>query len=157
MCESLSAMREGCHPFIFYHRVRPFLSAWKHNPTLPNGIIYEGVCTERQQVREGSSTGERGRKRKGSIEKSLLSLNQSPPTIRPVTSSHHNKSQSRYDDIIYVICYHPDSCKPLEPPIGPIYWNHDWVIIFVLFFSLPMFSSSMEDLQLKALCYLFLI
>ena len=54
MCDSLSAMREGCHPFIFYHRVRPFLSAWKHNPTLPNGIIYEGVCTERQQVREGS-------------------------------------------------------------------------------------------------------
>ena len=28
MCDSLSAMREGCHPFIFYHRVRPFLSAW---------------------------------------------------------------------------------------------------------------------------------
>jgi Indoleamine 2,3-dioxygenase len=29
MCLSLETMREGCHPFIFYHRVRPFLSAWK--------------------------------------------------------------------------------------------------------------------------------
>lgn len=50
MCDSLGAMREGCHPFIFYHRVRPFLSAWKHNPTLPLGVIYEGVSKERQQV-----------------------------------------------------------------------------------------------------------
>ena len=51
MCDSLGAMREGCHPFIFYHRVRPFLSAWKHNPTLPLGVIYEGVSKERQQVK----------------------------------------------------------------------------------------------------------
>lgn len=29
MCDSLESMKEGCHPFIFYHRVRPFLSAWK--------------------------------------------------------------------------------------------------------------------------------
>ena len=42
MCLSLDNMREGCHPFIFYHRVRPFLSAWKHNPTLPDGVVYEG-------------------------------------------------------------------------------------------------------------------
>ena len=41
MVDSLENMREGCHPFIFYHRVRPFLSAWKHNPTLPLGVIYE--------------------------------------------------------------------------------------------------------------------
>ena len=55
MCDSLSAMREGCHPFIFYHRVRPFLSAWKHNPTLPHGVIYEGVSDERQQYYGGSA------------------------------------------------------------------------------------------------------
>ena len=41
MCASMGAMREGCHPFIFYHRVRPFLSAWKQNPTLPLGVIYQ--------------------------------------------------------------------------------------------------------------------
>ncbi len=43
MCLSLEAMSEGCAPFIFYHRVRPFLSGWKHNPTLPNGVVYEGT------------------------------------------------------------------------------------------------------------------
>ena len=43
MCHSMAAMREGCHPFIFYHRVRPFLSAWKNNPTLPNGVIYQVI------------------------------------------------------------------------------------------------------------------
>ena len=55
MNESLIAMREGCHPFIFYHRVRPFLSGWKHNPTLPNGILYKGVSNERKQFYGGSA------------------------------------------------------------------------------------------------------
>jgi indoleamine 2,3-dioxygenase len=55
MCESIAAMREGCHPFIFFHRVRPFLSGWKHNPTLPNGVIYQGVSTERFQFYGGSA------------------------------------------------------------------------------------------------------
>lgn len=43
MSQSLGTMREGCHPFIFYHRVRPFLAGWKANPALPNGLKYEGV------------------------------------------------------------------------------------------------------------------
>lgn len=43
MTTSLNTMREGCHPFIFYHRVRPFLAGWKSNPALPNGVKYEGV------------------------------------------------------------------------------------------------------------------
>lgn len=43
MAQSLATMREGCHPFIFYHRVRPFLAGWKANPALPNGLKYEGV------------------------------------------------------------------------------------------------------------------
>lgn len=55
MCESLSCMREGCHPFIFYHRVRPFLSGWKHNPTLPNGVLYTGVSDVRQMFYGGSA------------------------------------------------------------------------------------------------------
>lgn len=42
-CLSIESMREGCHPFIFYHRVRPFLSGWKDNPILPDGVIYQGV------------------------------------------------------------------------------------------------------------------
>jgi indoleamine 2,3-dioxygenase len=55
MCDSLTAMREGCHPFIFYHRVRPFLSGWKHNPTMPNGLLYEGVSDQRMQFYGGSA------------------------------------------------------------------------------------------------------
>ena len=55
MVASLDTMREGCHPFIFYHRVRPFLSGWKHNPTLVDGVIYEGVSAERQQFYGGSA------------------------------------------------------------------------------------------------------
>jgi hypothetical protein len=55
MAESMVLMREGCHPFIFYHRVRPFLSAWKQNPTLPNGVLYRGVSNVRQQFYGGSA------------------------------------------------------------------------------------------------------
>lgn len=53
--QSLANMKEGCHPFIFYHRVRPFLSGWKQNPTLPNGIIYRGVDNNRYQFYGGSA------------------------------------------------------------------------------------------------------
>lgn len=43
MRDALSRMPVGCHPLIFYQRVRPFLSGWKANPTLPDGVLYE-VC-----------------------------------------------------------------------------------------------------------------
>ena len=55
ICQSLSAMKEGCHPFIFYHRVRPFLSGWKQNPTLSEGVLYEGVSPTRMQFYGGSA------------------------------------------------------------------------------------------------------
>jgi len=55
MVDSLTAMREGCHPFIFYHRVRPFLSAWRDNPSLPDGVVYEGVSDERHRYYGGSA------------------------------------------------------------------------------------------------------
>jgi indoleamine 2,3-dioxygenase len=41
--ESLRRMRHGCDPYVFYHRVRPFLAAWKSNPAVPNGVRYLGV------------------------------------------------------------------------------------------------------------------
>jgi len=28
---------------IYFHRVRPYIYGWKNNPSLPNGLIYEGV------------------------------------------------------------------------------------------------------------------
>jgi hypothetical protein len=55
MCNSMETMHEGCHPFIFYHRVRPFLSAWKENPTLPDGVLYKGVSEEPKKYYGGSA------------------------------------------------------------------------------------------------------
>ncbi|MEM6555111.1 MAG: indoleamine 2,3-dioxygenase [Pseudomonadota bacterium] len=36
-------MPERCDPYIYFERVRPYIHGWKDNPTLPNGLIYEGV------------------------------------------------------------------------------------------------------------------
>jgi indoleamine 2,3-dioxygenase len=36
-------MPERCDPYIYYHRVRPYIHGWKGNPALPDGLIYEGV------------------------------------------------------------------------------------------------------------------
>ncbi len=43
---SMDRMPEYCDPYIYYHRVRPFIHGWKNNPSLPQGMIYEGVSTE---------------------------------------------------------------------------------------------------------------
>ncbi len=37
-------MVERCDPYIYYHRVRPYIHGWKGNPALPEGLIYEGVA-----------------------------------------------------------------------------------------------------------------
>jgi indoleamine 2,3-dioxygenase len=44
MYDSLCRMVEHCDPFIYFHRVRPYIHGWKNNPALPNGLIYEGVA-----------------------------------------------------------------------------------------------------------------
>lgn len=36
-------MVEKCDPYIYYHRVRPYIHGWKGNPALPEGLIYQGV------------------------------------------------------------------------------------------------------------------
>jgi indoleamine 2,3-dioxygenase len=43
MYNSLCRMVEHCDPFIYFHRVRPYIHGWKNNPALPQGLIYEGV------------------------------------------------------------------------------------------------------------------
>jgi len=40
---TMDRMPEACDPYIYYHRVRPYLYGWKDNPALPQGLIYEGV------------------------------------------------------------------------------------------------------------------
>ncbi len=43
MQATLERMIERCDPYVYYHRVRPYMFGWKNNPALPNGLIYEGV------------------------------------------------------------------------------------------------------------------
>lgn len=43
MCASLSRMPEWCDPYVYFHRVRPYIHGWKDHPGLPDGLVYEGV------------------------------------------------------------------------------------------------------------------
>lgn len=43
MYGALCRMVEHCDPFVYFHRVRPYIHGWKNNPSLPNGLVYEGV------------------------------------------------------------------------------------------------------------------
>lgn len=43
MRDTLLRMKERCDPYMYYNRIRPYIHAWKNSPTLPQGLIYEGV------------------------------------------------------------------------------------------------------------------
>ncbi|MCC2639893.1 MAG: uncharacterized protein K0S45_306, partial [Nitrospira sp.] len=43
MCDTLLRMPERCDPYIYYSRVRPYIHGWKNSPSLPEGLVYEGV------------------------------------------------------------------------------------------------------------------
>ena len=58
MTQSFQKMHKQCDPYIFYHRVRPFLSGTKGNPTLPNGVIYEGVNNNVHKQCSGGSAAQ---------------------------------------------------------------------------------------------------
>ncbi|CAF3332274.1 unnamed protein product [Rotaria socialis] len=42
-------------PYIFYNRVRHFVAGWKGNPSLPDGLLYEGVSETRQFLHGASA------------------------------------------------------------------------------------------------------
>lgn len=44
MYRTMLRMPELCDPYIYYHRVRPYIHGWKNHPALPNGLVYEGVA-----------------------------------------------------------------------------------------------------------------
>lgn len=44
MCDTLLRMRERCDPYVYYNRVRPYIHGWKNNPSLPKGLVYQGVA-----------------------------------------------------------------------------------------------------------------
>lgn len=58
MCRTLRRMPEWCDPYIYYHRVRPYIHGWKDNPVLPQGLIYQGV--EEYQGQPQKFRGETG-------------------------------------------------------------------------------------------------
>lgn len=43
MRDTLLRMKERCDPYMYYHRVRPYIHGWKNSPSLPQGIVYEGT------------------------------------------------------------------------------------------------------------------
>lgn len=44
MLATMLRMPEHCDPYIYYHRVRPYIHGWKNHPDLPNGLTYENVA-----------------------------------------------------------------------------------------------------------------
>ncbi|CAN9513371.1 unnamed protein product [Ophioblennius macclurei] len=55
MTAALKLMQEYVEPSIFYGIMRIYLSGWKDNPSMPNGLIYEGVQTQPMQYSGGSA------------------------------------------------------------------------------------------------------
>ena len=45
MRDTLLRMKERCDPYVYYTRVRPYIHGWKNSPSLPNGLLYDGVST----------------------------------------------------------------------------------------------------------------
>ena len=37
-------MVERCDPYIYFHRVRPYIHGWANNPALGEGLVYDGVA-----------------------------------------------------------------------------------------------------------------
>ncbi|XP_072570492.1 indoleamine 2,3-dioxygenase 2-like [Paramormyrops kingsleyae] len=55
MKEVFGLMRKHVEPDVFYGTLRIFFTGWMDNPTLPEGLCYEGVFTEPLQLRGGSA------------------------------------------------------------------------------------------------------
>ena len=51
----LRRMTERCDPYVYFHRIRPFMFGWKDNPALPDGMIYEGVFGNQPQKFRGET------------------------------------------------------------------------------------------------------
>jgi len=62
LCETLQRMPEHCDPYVYYHRVRPYIHGWKNHPQLPHGVVYEGVASlrERPQLLRGETGAQSG-------------------------------------------------------------------------------------------------
>ncbi|KAM9743513.1 indoleamine 2,3-dioxygenase 1 [Menidia menidia] len=55
MTDTLKLMHVYVEPSVFYGIMRIYLSGWKDNPGMPNGLVYEGVQTEPMEYSGGSA------------------------------------------------------------------------------------------------------
>ncbi|KAJ0067463.1 hypothetical protein NL108_007928, partial [Boleophthalmus pectinirostris] len=55
MTEAFKLMHVYVEPSVFYGVIRIYLSGWKDNPSMPNGLIYEGVQSEPMEFSGGSA------------------------------------------------------------------------------------------------------
>ncbi|NXF31562.1 I23O2 dioxygenase, partial [Nyctibius bracteatus] len=55
MSKALRQMHDYVDPAVFYTVIRIFLSGWKDNPAMPNGLVYEGVSEEPAMYSGGSA------------------------------------------------------------------------------------------------------
>ncbi|XP_070760926.1 indoleamine 2,3-dioxygenase 1 [Enoplosus armatus] len=55
MIDALRLMQEYVEPSVFYGIMRIYLSGWKDNPSMPKGLVYEGVQTEPMEYSGGSA------------------------------------------------------------------------------------------------------
>jgi indoleamine 2,3-dioxygenase len=57
MTVCLRRMPERCDPYVYFHRVRPFIHGWKDHPALPDGLTYEGAPASSRMQRLRGETG----------------------------------------------------------------------------------------------------
>ena len=50
-----SRMPEKCDPYVYYHRVRPYIFGTKDNPNLKKGLIYDGEFNNKAQFFRGET------------------------------------------------------------------------------------------------------
>ena len=55
MTRELTRMHSQVSPSLFYHKHRVLLSGWRDNPSLPEGLLYQGVADHPLQFSGGSA------------------------------------------------------------------------------------------------------
>lgn len=48
-------MGEHCDPYVYFHRVRPWIHGWANNPALGGGLVYEGLYDGKPQALRGQT------------------------------------------------------------------------------------------------------
>jgi len=48
-------MPERCDPYVYFHRVRPWIHGWANNPALNGGLVYEGLFDGQPQALRGQT------------------------------------------------------------------------------------------------------